>query len=155
LAGEHARQVEADVADLDAVVAEPRAGQGVQLAGVEQRLAGDAADVQARAAQGSAFVDARHLHPQLRGADRRHVAARAGTDHYQVVTLCHVLGPWSLVPGPWSRIAGQGPGTRDQSTLPAASAPGSRYTLSRAPGTAPPRGRRSAGGRTTAPGTSS
>src|SRR5581483_11050950 len=63
----------------------------VQLAGIQQRLRRDAADVQARAAEGlvRALLDARHLQPELRGADRRRVPARTAADHHEVVALRH------------------------------------------------------------------
>ena len=52
---------------------------------VEQRLRGDAADVEAGAAEIRALLDHRHLEPELRGADRTHVTARAGADDDEVV----------------------------------------------------------------------
>ena len=79
--------------DLDPVLAEPLSGQVVELARVEQRLAGDAADVQARAAEARPLLDAGHLHPELRRADRRDIAARPGADHDQVITLRPLLAP--------------------------------------------------------------
>src|SRR5262249_52000021 len=89
LAGEHRREVEAEVADLDAVTTEAFLGQMIQLAGVEQRLTRDAADVEARPAQGRALLDAGYLHPELRRPDRRHVAAGPGADHNQIVIVGH------------------------------------------------------------------
>ncbi len=50
-------------------------------------LLGNAADVQARAAQRAALLDAGHLHPELRRPDRRHVAAGPGADHHQIRTV--------------------------------------------------------------------
>ena len=50
---------------------------GVEVLGrLQQRLGRDAADVQAGAAQRRALLHARHLHPQLCGADRAYIAAR-------------------------------------------------------------------------------
>ena len=62
----------------------------VQLGGVEQGLGGDAADVEAGAAQRLAALDAGGLQPELRGPDRGDIAARPGADHDHVeVSLCH------------------------------------------------------------------
>ena len=54
------------------------------LAGVEQRLAGNAADVEAGAAERGAFVDERDLEAELRGAKGADVAAGAGADDDEV-----------------------------------------------------------------------
>ena len=89
LAGQHGGKVEADVADLDAVTAEVSLGLGVDFAGIEHRLAGDAADVEAGAAQRGPLLDAGDLHAELGRADGGDVAAGAGADHHQVVTLGH------------------------------------------------------------------
>ena len=61
-----ARQVELELADLDAVMREAVLGEVVELAGVEQGLAGDAADVQAGAAEGRPLLDAGDFHAKLR-----------------------------------------------------------------------------------------
>src|SRR5207237_7768442 len=87
LALEQARQIEAQFADLDAVVLETRPGEVVQLAGFEQGLAGDAADVEAGAAEGGAFIDAGDLHAELGGADGGDVTAGTSTDNDEVETL--------------------------------------------------------------------
>ena len=84
LASQHRREVELDLADLDAVLGELRAGEEEQLAGVEQGLARDAADVEAGAAEGGALLDAGHLHPKLSGADGGDIAAGAGSNDDQV-----------------------------------------------------------------------
>ena len=63
------------------------------LGRAQQRLGRDAAPVQADAAQMLA-LDQRHLHLELRGADRRHVAARAAADDDQVEALGHLFLPW-------------------------------------------------------------
>src|SRR5690606_10685248 len=95
LARLHLRDVEAHAVDVDAVRAVALAHQLVSLAGSEQRLRRDAADVQAGSAERElAFVvapalDAGDVHAELRGADRRDVAAGAGTDHDDVVDLGH------------------------------------------------------------------
>ncbi len=48
-------------------------------------LAGDAADVEARAAERPAALDARDAQAQLRRLDRRDVAARSAADHDDVL----------------------------------------------------------------------
>ena len=55
------------------------------LGGVEQRLGRDAAAQRAGAAELGVLLHQRHLHPELRGADRRHVAAGAAADDHQVL----------------------------------------------------------------------
>ena len=55
-----------------------------QMRGLQQRLGRDAADIEAGAAEGGALLDHRHLHAELGGADRRHIAARTGADHDKV-----------------------------------------------------------------------
>jgi hypothetical protein len=50
------------------------------LAQLKQRLAGDAADVQAGAAKGGAFFDKSDLETQLRGAEGAHVTAGSGAE---------------------------------------------------------------------------
>ena len=52
---------------------------------VQQRLGGDAAHVQAHAAEGGVALDDRGLEPQVGGAEGRRVAARAGAEHDHVV----------------------------------------------------------------------
>jgi hypothetical protein len=51
---------------------------------VQQRLAGDAAHVQAHAAQGGIALDQHDFQAQVGRAERRAVAARASTQHQQV-----------------------------------------------------------------------
>jgi hypothetical protein len=55
-------------------------GEDDVLGGVEQGLARNAADVEAGAAEGGAFLDERDLEAELRGAEGAHVAAGAGAD---------------------------------------------------------------------------
>ena len=69
----------------DAVVLEVLARVLEEVRAVQQRLGRDAAHVQARAAQRAAELDARHLHAELAGLDRRHVAARAAAHDDEVV----------------------------------------------------------------------
>jgi hypothetical protein len=83
----------------DAVHDEGVAGLLVELGGLQQRLGGDAADVEAGAAEahfalgvGIGFrLDAGRGQAELRGTDRRHVAAGTAADHHYVELLvCHV-----------------------------------------------------------------
>ena len=77
-------EVEFDAAEFDAVGGGVRAGEDKLLGGMKQRFAGDAADVEASAAEGAAFVDEGDFEAELRGAKRADVAARAGADDDQV-----------------------------------------------------------------------
>src|SRR3546814_9108539 len=72
---------------LDAVRGEVPGRIGVLLGRLQQRLGGNAADIQAGAAEGAAALHAGRLHAELRGADRRNIAPRAAADHHQVVLL--------------------------------------------------------------------
>ena len=62
------------------------------VGGVEKRLRGDAAHVEAGAAQRLAPFDDGDLLAKLRGADRGDVAAGAGADD-DGVEICHLVGP--------------------------------------------------------------
>ena len=53
--------------------------------GVQQRLRGNAADIEAGAAMGGAFLDHRHFHAELRRADGADIAAGAGADDNEIV----------------------------------------------------------------------
>src|SRR4051794_486836 len=52
---------------------------------MEQRLGGNAADVEAGTAEGLVFLDHRHLHAKLCRADRADIAAGAGADDSEIV----------------------------------------------------------------------
>src|SRR5690606_21984496 len=84
---DHLSEIERGAGDGKAVVAEMAEGLE-HLAGLQQRLGRDAPPVQADAAEGVALDDG-GLHAELRGADRRDVAARAGADHDDVEVRCH------------------------------------------------------------------
>ena len=56
---------------------------------LEERLGRDAAPQQTRAAERLLFFDDGHLEPELRGTDRGHVAAGAGTDDDHVIFVWH------------------------------------------------------------------
>ncbi len=83
----HGRQIELDARNLDAVAGKAVAGLMEALRGEEQRLGGDAADIEAGAAQGLALLDAGRLQPELGRADRRDIAARSAADHHQIIAL--------------------------------------------------------------------
>jgi hypothetical protein len=63
------------------------------LAGMQQRLGGNAADVQAGAAEGATLVDTGTGEAQLAQPDRRIVTAGAAPDHDRVETVRHGLNP--------------------------------------------------------------
>ena len=88
LEGEHGGKVEARL-HLDAHGGEAVAGLGVSLAGMQQRLGRDAADIEAGAAMGGALLHHRDLHAELRGADGADIAAGSGADDDQIK-----LGHW-------------------------------------------------------------
>ena len=70
-------------------LAEARLGQRIIFAGIEQRLGGNAADVQAGAAQRSPAIDANDLHAKLGGADASDISTRSGPNHGQIKTARH------------------------------------------------------------------
>ena len=84
LALEDGGEIGLDGAEFDArfggVVFRP----GVLLAAVEERLAGNAADVEAGAAERGAFLDEGDLQAELLGAEGAHIAARAGADDDEI-----------------------------------------------------------------------
>src|SRR4029079_19772510 len=83
----HRWHIEVDLRQDDAVPGALVRGQRIELAGIEQGLARDAADVQAGAAERGAFLDAGDLLAELGGADGGDVPARPGPDDDQIVTL--------------------------------------------------------------------
>ncbi len=72
----------------------------------EQRLGGDAADVEADATE-LVDLDARHAQAELRRADRRHVATRSAADDRNVEAVAILLASHAL-PRSWKR-GGQPP----------------------------------------------
>jgi hypothetical protein len=107
----HDRQIDGGILRLDAAVGEMMLEIVKPIRTVEQRLGGNAADVQARAAQ-KFPLDAGDLHSKLRGADRGGVSAGSGADDDQIeISLCHVCG---ILGGPiprrhWSSLASEEP----------------------------------------------
>jgi len=92
LAREHLAQIEFDVACLDAVRGQPVAQVVVVMGGIEERLGGNAANVEAGAAQRTAAFDAGDLHAQLCGTDCCDITARSSPDHDQIISA-HVVSP--------------------------------------------------------------
>ena len=95
LAAQHLGHVDGQVLQADAVIGKAVLGMLEVLAGLQQRLRWNAADIGAGAAgRGAALVvlplvDARCAEAELRGADRGHVTARAATDDDHVELLAH------------------------------------------------------------------
>ena len=85
LALHHRRQVDLQAGDLDPVVGELLRRDRVVVRGLQQRLRRNAADVEAGAAERAPLLDAGDAKPQLRGADRRHVAARPAADDNEII----------------------------------------------------------------------
>src|SRR6185437_2648351 len=111
LARLHSRQVQLHTLHQHTVVLERVDGVVELLGRLQQRLGWDAADVQARAAQGGALFHTGDVHAQLRGADRAHIAPGAGADDDDVEWFTHVR--WALTTGergtPYPRGGGQMP----------------------------------------------
>ena len=96
---DHGAEVELDAADLDAVLGHAVLRLLEQVRRVQQRLGGDAADVEAGAAERAALVDAGHPHAELRCLDRGDVAARAPADHDEVIGLIGHRCSLSIISG--------------------------------------------------------
>ena len=79
-ATEHGREVEADLVEHDAVFGRFLFCKNKMVAGGEQRLARDAADIEAGAAEFIVLFDDGGFESELRGADGGDVAARTGAD---------------------------------------------------------------------------
>src|SRR5687768_14957226 len=91
----HLLQIEIRSATADSHLGEAVPDLRESFRCMEQRLRGDAADVETCASMARPFVDDANLHAELRCPDRAHIAARAGTD-YQNVILGH--GALCLLP---------------------------------------------------------
>src|SRR5262249_45960095 len=81
----HGGKIELRLADLDAHLVEQMAGLFVELGGVQQRLGGNATDVEAGAAEGLVLFDYGNLHAELCRADGADIAAGAGADDDEIV----------------------------------------------------------------------
>ena len=108
LALDHGPDVDPDVVDGDAVHDEAVAGIVEVLGGLQQRLGGNAADVEAGAAEahlalrvvvGLGFA-AGGAEAELRGADGGDVAAGAAADDEHVELFGHLRSPAAGAPGP-------------------------------------------------------
>ena len=73
-------EVDLGLAEADPVLGH-LLGLGDHPRGVQQRLGGDAADVQAHAAERLVALDQHRLQPEVGGAEGRRVAAGTGADH--------------------------------------------------------------------------
>ncbi len=91
----HGREVELEVADLDAVDAELLLGALIEFRGFEQRLGRNAAGVETGAAERKTavgvlpFVDAGHLQLVLRGANGGGIPGRSRADDDHIVDVAH------------------------------------------------------------------
>mmetsp|Transcript_31043 Transcript_31043/g.99107 ORF Transcript_31043/g.99107 Transcript_31043/m.99107 type:complete len:511 (-) Transcript_31043:619-2151(-) len=79
--------VEGDAGHVDAVLGHVVLSIVVHVAGVEERLGGDAADVEAGAAEATAALDAGHLHAELGGLDGTDIPARPAPDNDEILGL--------------------------------------------------------------------
>jgi len=84
LEGEELLEVDGRRADIDAHLGEGVARFVEEFRGMQQRLGGNAADIEAGAAQRVALLDAGDLEAELRRADRAFISARARPDHDEV-----------------------------------------------------------------------
>src|SRR5262249_9705357 len=87
---QHCREIELDRAGFDAVASELVSELFIKLTGIQQGFTRDAADIQAGAAKGPAFIDTRGLHTELGRANCRDIAARAAADHDEIKSVRHV-----------------------------------------------------------------
>src|SRR5205085_10524318 len=85
LEGHHLLEVELRRRDADAHVAEALPRLLEKLGGMQQRLRGDAADVEAGAAVRLALLDDRGVQAELRRPDGADVAPGAGSDDDEIV----------------------------------------------------------------------
>ncbi len=99
LALQHLGEVELHAGHVDSEHTQAVLRLLVALARLEERLARDAADSDAGAAELRLELDARGIQPELRGADGRDVATGARPDHHQIV-LRHVTPRAECVPAP-------------------------------------------------------
>ena len=84
----HDRQVKSNVIKLDSSLLQiGRVSLMVEVAVVEQRFGGYAADVETGAAQSGVLFHADGLHAQLGGFDGGDITAGTGTDHHLVEKL--------------------------------------------------------------------
>jgi len=92
LAFQHRHEVELDAVGDHTVLGKPAPRRDVVFARLEQYLAGDAADAQARPAERRFSLDHRDIEPKLRRPDCGYIPTGPGADHNQIVLL-HVPLP--------------------------------------------------------------
>ena len=85
----HAGKIELRRPDLDAHAGEGVGGLLVKFGGMQQRLGGNAPDIETGAAEGRALLDERGLEAELRRANGAHIAAGSGADDNQIIMLSH------------------------------------------------------------------
>src|SRR4051812_28585180 len=79
----HLDEIEFDISNFNAMPREIVLGGIKALGGIEQRLTGNAANIQAGPAEVFA-LDAANFHSQLRRSNRRHVTAGPSTNYDQI-----------------------------------------------------------------------
>jgi len=95
LARHHGSQIERDPIAENPVSRQAAPGRVVGFAGIQQGLAGNAADVEADAAESWSFLEADHFQAELGGPHRGHITARSGANDAQVdlFALRHFKSP--------------------------------------------------------------
>ena len=88
LTGHHGRQVEGQLAGFDAVLGKSLFGKVIVLAGVEQRLARNAAHPQAHAAEALLLFHTGNPHVELGCPHRRHVTTGTAADDHEIEFFC-------------------------------------------------------------------
>ena len=81
----HGGQIELRLTELDAHLVEQVAGFFEQLGRMQKRLRGNAADVEAGAAEGLVLLHDGHFHAELRRADGADIPAGTGADDDEVI----------------------------------------------------------------------
>ncbi len=89
LVGHQLGKVDLRGRDGDAHAGKAMARLGEKLGGMQKRLGGNAADIEAGAAMGSALFHHGHVHAELGGADGAHIASGAGADDGQIEGVGH------------------------------------------------------------------
>ena len=105
LVGEHRGDVEGELLGADEAVLLAVHGMLEDFGGVEQGLGGDAADVEARAAEGVILLHEGNLEAELAGFDGGDIATGAGAD-YDEIELRHCGRKDGKVQTPNSRRCG-------------------------------------------------
>ena len=103
LALQHGRHVDFGALDRDAVHRQVIPCLGKLVTAVQQRLGGDAADIEAGATQADLalviqpLLDTGHGQTQLGCPDRRHIARRSGAYYHYIVFFRHALVPRKFI----------------------------------------------------------